>query len=235
MDLATIRDEVIFKLTGGVLELELTDEAIDKAIMASMREMNRYYDSFMLATVPYASCIDLSEYKISAVLSVVRAHAISSDINGGRSLDPMLASQWQLLSGYGNMKNFNDYVYNYAAWNTLLQIRNTTSTDVAFTYDKHDKKLYVNISSNTPSAVTVAYVPILDKVEDITSEFWLDILVRLTVANVKCVLGVVRSRVTQANALWQQDGEKMANEGNAELTDLRTTLQANANLCFPID
>lgn len=235
MDLSAVRDEVILNVSGGLIELEIPDAVIDKYILASMREMNRYYDSYITITVPYAQCIDLSQYKINSVLRVFRAHAISSDINGGQSLDPMLASQWQLLSGYGNLKNLNDYVYNYAAWNTLLQLRNTTSTDLAFTFDKHDKKLYVNISSNTPSAITLEYVPILETVDQITSEYWLDVLIKLATARVKVGLGVIRSRFSQAGALWTQDGETMRNEGTAELNELRNTLAANSNLCLPID
>ncbi len=235
MNLSEVRDSVLLQVSAGLLELELPDAIIDKYILYSLREINRYYDSFVTVTLPFTQCIDLSSYKVNSVIRVYRAHAISSDINGGRSMDPLLASQWQLLSGYGNLRNFNDYVYNYAAWNTLLQIRNTTSTDVAFTYDRNANKLYINISSNTPSEVTIQYVPILESVEQITSEFWLDVLIQMSVANVKIGLGRVRTRTKQAGALWEQDGDTLLQEGTSELAELRNYLKANTQLCFPID
>lgn len=51
----------------------------------------------------------------------------------------------------------------------------------------------------------------------------------------KVVLGRIRTRFTQSNALWTQDGEKMLEEGNTELKELREVLRANSNLVYPID
>lgn len=235
MDLSVIRDEIKLELTGGIVELELSDSDIDKIIFYSMRELNRYYDSTVLITVPFSSCIDLSEYAINSILRIYRANAISTDVQGNRVMDPLLASQWQLLSGYGNMHQLQDYSYNYQSWNTLLQIRNTTSTDLAYRFDKASKKLYINISSNTPATITIEYVPILNNPEEITSEYWTDILLRLAIARTKLILGRVRTRFTQSNALWVQDGETLINEGTNELNNLRETLQANSNICIPID
>lgn len=51
----------------------------------------------------------------------------------------------------------------------------------------------------------------------------------------KVVLGRIRTRFTQSNALWTQDGDKMLEEGNTELKELREVLRANSNLVYPID
>ncbi len=235
MDLTQLRDDVKTEVDGSILTLEIPDETVDKLIYRSLRELNRYYDSFKTITVPYSSCIDLSAYKVNSVLRVLRAQAISTDIQGGRTFDPLLATQWQLLSGYGNMNQFRDFASNYGAWNTLLQIRNTTSTDMSKFFDKDSQKLYINVSSNTPASVTIIFVPVLMNVEQVTSEYWQDILLRLSIAHVKIVLGRVRSRFKQPNALWEQDGDTMLNEGNQELADLRTSLQANSYLNIAID
>ena len=58
------------------------------------------------------------------------------------------------------MYNLQDYVMNYAAWNTLSQVRNTISTDLAFREDKHACKLYINnnISSSVQSIKDTATV-----------------------------------------------------------------------------
>lgn len=235
MNLQTIRDEIKLALTGGIMELEIPDDAIDKIIYSAMREINRYYDSTILITIPFTgTCLDLSTYNVSSVSKVYRTEGFATDTKNG-VFDPLYASQWQLLGGLGNIEYMQDYAYNYAAWNTLLQIKNTSSTDLAFRFDADKKQLYVNVTTNLPNQITVEYIPVLDNPEQVKSDFWIDILCRLALALTKQILGRIRTRYTQPNALWLDDGETLLNEANAELTDLREKLQANSNLLYPID
>lgn len=238
MELSAYKEEILFKLTGGVLECELDDKALTQVLNAALREVQRYIDTTVIKTIPYSNCIDLSEYNVSSVSRVYRAKGfMTSDSNegGNTPADPMYASQWQLLSGTGNMYNFNDYVYNYAAYNTLQQIRNTTSTDLAFRYDKSSNKLYINIATSKPQYITIEYVPRFNDVSEIVSDYWIDIIVRLATAIAKVTLGRIRTRYTQSNALWTQDGQQMLDEGTQELNDIREKLQTSTQLCYPID
>lgn len=237
-------DEIKFRLSGGLLNLELDDVALNQLLNSSFREVQRYIDTTRLVTIPYSSCIDVNKINnghVNAIARIFRSEGYISnsetaDSDGsGYPVDPMYASQWQLLSGVGNLYNFNDYTYNYASWNTLLQIRNTTSTDLAFRFDRSSNKLYINISSGIPDTITIEYVPRYDDVSEIVSDFWIDIIIRMAVALGKIALGRIRTRYTQSNALWQQDGQIMLEEGNSELNDLRERLQASTQLCYPID
>lgn len=99
------------------------------------------------------------------------------------------------------MYNLQNYVMNYASYNTLLQVRNTMSTDLNFKEDKHANKLYINVSYDTISNITIEYIPIFKTVEQVTSDYWIDILQRYALALVKYGLGRVRTRFTQSNAL----------------------------------
>lgn len=238
MELREYKEEILFKLTGGVLDCELDDKALTMTINSALREVQRYIDTTVIKTIPYNNCIDLSDYNVSSVSRVYRAKGFmtnGSDSSSTSPADPMYASQWQLLSGTGNMYNFNDYVMNYAAYNTLQQIRNTTSTDLAFRYDKSSNKLYINIATAKPQKITIEYIPIFEDVSEIKSDYWIDIIIRLATAIAKVTLGRIRSRYTQSNALWTQDGQTMLEEGNAELNDIREKLQASTQLCYPID
>ena len=252
MERQALKDEIIFTLTGGLLNCELDEKALDMLINSGLREIQRYVDSTKLITIPYSRCIDMSEYKVNSVSRVYRAVGFTSDTAtggttytdaGGNTIktgitfttDPMQASQWQLLSGVGNLNNFTSYAYNYASWNTLLQIRNTTSTDLIFRYDKDSNLLYINVSSNLPSTITIEYVPRYDDVSEITSDFWIDMLTRLCIAKAKIAVGRIRTRYSQSNALWAQDGEKLLEEGNTDLANLREILRTNANLAYSID
>lgn len=237
MDMQAIKDEIQLKLTGDILDLELSDAALTKVINVSLREVQRYIDTVAMVTLPFEKCIDLSKLKVNSVVGVRRSQGyMGEDIEGtGQQVDPMYASQWQILTGLGNVGQLTDYAYNYAAWNNILQIRNTTSTDLAHYFDKITNKLYINISSNLPDKITVLYIPRFDDVSQITSDFWIDVLIRMSVAQAKIAVGRVRSKFKQSNALWVLDGDSLLEEGNTELTNLRQELKDSTQLVYGID
>lgn len=233
-------DEIKLALTGGVLNLEIDDSTIQQIINSAMREMQRYICSTKIITVPYQKCINLNEYniKVNAITRVYRAIAAntSSDkSNTYATVDPMQIGLWQLTSNTGNMYNFADYTSRLASWSTMQQVGNTLSTDLIFYYEDATKKLYINTTLNSGSNVTIEYVPRYDSVDEITSDFWIDVLMRLSKALTKIAVGRIRSRYTQSNALWTQDGETMLAEGTNELAELRTYLQHNTQLIYPLD
>lgn len=245
MNLADYREEIKLKLTGDMLESELDDNTINRIIKSALRELQRYITSTRLVTIPFKPCIDLSneedtnneKLNVNSVVMIYRTEDLSGTgtITNGSITDPMQVAQWQLVSGMGNLTNFQDAVWNYSAWTTLEQIRNTISTDLSFRFDKHTNKLYINVSSGTPKSITVEYIPVIQDVEEITSDYWVDMLMRLSIALTKVTIGRIRTRYTQSNALWQQDGDTILSEGREELTNIREMLLANSELCYPID
>ena len=98
-----------------------------------------------------------------------------------------------------------------------------------------NKKLYINSAMSAPSWITIEYIPKLTTVEDIQSDYWIDILIKYCIALTKIVLGRIRTRFTQTNALWAQDGDKILEEGNTELKELREILRLNSNMTYLID
>lgn len=237
MTVVDIIDEVKLELTGGVLELEIEDATIELVINKAMRELQRYWDESSFLTVPFESCIDLAKYQLDSC-AIVKVYRMTGMGEGGSNIDittdPLYAQQFMIFSNAGTMFNIQDYIMNYAAWTTLSQTRNTISTDMAFREDKHNHKLYIN-SMSSPKYVTIEFIPKLRSVENIQSDYWQDILVRLTTALTKVLLGRIRSRFSLSNAPWGQDGDKMLEDGNTELRELREKLAANSNLIFPTD
>jgi hypothetical protein len=238
MDMQAIKDEIVLKLTGDVTSLELSDSSLTKIVNSAMREIQRYIDTIKFITIPYSKCIDMKPYKVNAVVKVMRTVGyLNNDAMGDDSMtmDPLYASQWQLLTGTGNVANMESYVYNLASWNTIMQIRNTTSTDLSHIYSKTDEKLYINVSTNIPNEITIMYIPRFDDVSQITSDFWIDVLVRMSVAIAKTTVGRVRSKFKQTNALWTMDGDALIEEGNTELTNLRQELKDSTQLSYLYD
>lgn len=246
--LTEIREEIQLKLTGDLLESELDENTLNKIIASALRELQRYITVTRIITIPFSRCIDLSDKEqtlgeqlsVNSIVQIYRTNDLSGNGDGSSSsssYDPMQVAQWQLLSGMGNLMYFQDAVYNYSAWTTLQQIRNTTSTDLAFRFDKATQRLYINVSNGTPSFITVEFIPHLEleDIEKINSEYWEDMLIRLALALTKETVGRIRTRYTQSNALWQGDGDRILQEGQEELKEIREMLLNNSDLYFPID
>ena len=238
MQMSAYTDEIKLALTGGVLELELDDAALQKIVNSALREIQRYICSTKIVTLPYQRCIDLKPYNPNSVTNVYRARADASTSNSEydySGVDPVQVGLWQLTSNTGNMYNFTDYVSRFASWSTMQQIGNTLSTDLAYYYEDDTKQLYINTSLDQGSAVTIEYVPRFDSVDQIKSDYWIDVLMRMSKAIAKITVGRIRSKYTQTNALWQNDGTTILAEGTAELEELRTQLKHDSQLIFPID
>lgn len=230
-------DEIKMELTGGVLDLEIDDTLLQKVVNASLREVQRYICSTKVITIPYEKCIDLTKYKVNSVTNVFRATGIGvGDSNNQQesTVDPVQVGLWQLTSNYGNLYNFNDYLSRFGAWSTIEQIQNTLSTDLAYYYQDAEHKLYINTTLSAGSYITIEYVPRYDNVEDVTSDFWIDVIMRMAKAKSKIIIGTIRKKYTQSNALWQLDTDILT-RGEEEYTNLQNYLQSNSQLFFPMD
>ena len=233
-----IIDNIKLELTGGVLTLEIPDETLKKVIDRTLQEIQRYIDTTEIMTVPFSNCINLNGSPVSSVTKVYRVEGYVGDTAGGHQqslMDPMYAQTWMAFTNGGTMYNLNDYLLNFAAYNTMLQIRNTTSTDMSFKQDHQAGKLYINTGFDKPLAVTIEYVPIFKSVEQIKSDYWLDVIQRLALARTKVILGRIRTRYKANSSLWEQDGETMLAEGQEELKDLQEKLRINSQIIYPID
>lgn len=242
MTFSEVAEEIKLEVSGaGVLDLEISDADIEVVIKKALRELIRYWDETTLVTIPYSSCIDLTnseldlKEKVSAIVKVYRVTGYGNSDGVAGLNDPLYMQQWMMFSNGGTMYNLTDYTLNYAAWNTLLQIKNTMTTDMAFKEDRHNNKLYINSTGDSSAKITVEYIPKLVDPEQIKSDYWTDILIRLSTDLVKVVLGRIRTRFTQSNALWTQDGERLLEEGSSDLKELREILRTNSNYIYPID
>lgn len=231
-------ENIKLEITGGILTLEIPDETLEKVLARTLQEVQRFIDTTEFITVPYASCIDISNTEISSVTKVYRVEGYVGDTEAGQQqtiLDPMYVQTWMAFTNGGTMYNLQDYVLNYTAYNTMLQMRNTTSTDMAFKQDHQKGKLYINSGFDRPTAVTIEYVPKFKSVEDIKSDYWIDVIQRLAIARTKIILGRIRTRYKANSSLWEQDGETLLAEGKAELDDLQEKLRVNSQIVYPID
>lgn len=241
MKMEEIIEEIRLYLTGGIVELEVDDKTLEKVVNKSLRELNRYCIESRIVTIPFSKCIDMSEYNVRYIMDVFRAiplgdgttNSSNNSSLGISDVDPMMA-QWMWYGNGYSMYNFNDWMLNYEAYVTLNRISNTNTTDLSFVYDKDRQQLYIN-TNDTPTNITIRYVPYFNSPEELKTDYWIDLLVRLSVAYTKIIIGRIRSKYTQSNALWTLDGSTMLEEGNTELNNLQEILRANAKMTFPLD
>lgn len=237
MELSDYTEMVKDQITGfGVLETELDDEAFDNIVYKALHELNRYYNMSQLKELECTgSCIDLKEEPdIESVINVYRQNPSGLSSSDSAKEDPIVMSQLQMYN-IGSSYYTQDYAYRLYNWSTVQRMSNTFSTDLTFEEDKINKKLYINLPQGTPDKITIEYIPVLREPSQVVGRFWEDTLVNLSIAYAKVALGRIRTRFTQSNALWANDGEKLLEEGNTELKELRDTLRANHDLLFPVD
>ena len=207
------------QLGGQVLDLELKPENIKQIVEQAFEEVKHYMTDTYTVTVPYANCIDLKDYNIDSVESVLRGQ--DSILTG----IPFQMPAMDLMNVTG--------VYNLDNYTNALQIKrnlNILATDMEFMWDKPNHKLYVYANPNIPSMVTINFKPEYYSVEDIREDYWETQVRKLALGMCKVILGRIRSKYTSNSAKYQLDGNTLLAEGNAEVQQVRQFLDDNKDI-----
>lgn len=216
-------DEIRMKLGYPVVQLEI-DGQIPDIVRSAFREVKRSMVTDHYLTIPYTHCIDLSDKSVYNVTGVMRAYASE---NGSIDFpDAFYLAMQRYPSGSFTMSDYRQLL-------RIKQVKNTVSTDLEFIWDS--PKLYVNATYPLPSEITIVYTPDYKTVDQITEPYWVDILLRLSLALSKQMLGRVRSKYKLNSANYDLDGDTLLNEASAELADIRGYLEENSQVVYPID
>lgn len=228
-----VRDEYIddIKVSLGypVVDLELEDSVIGKLVDKAFREVSRYITETRFVTIPYSTtAIDVTKYKINSVVQIFRSVNPSghNNVTDVYSLTAMNTS----TSPSANPL-LSDYIYR----TQMNQLKSTITTDLDFTFDKEDQKLYINTYFPRPQKVTLAYIPEFKDVSEVREQYWVNFILRLSLALTKETLGRVRSKYELSSSLYKLDGNQLVAEGIAERDAIRQELNENSDIVFPID
>lgn len=207
------------QLGGQILDLELKPEDIKQIVDQAFEEIKHYMTDTYTVTVPYANCIDLKDYNIDSVESVLRGQ--DSILTG----IPFQMPAMDLMNVTG-VYRLDDYT------NALLIKRNLNilATDMEFMWDKPNHKLYVYANPNIPTYVTINFKPEYFSVEDIREDYWETQLRKLSLGMCKVILGRIRSKYTSNSAKYQLDGNTLLAEGNSEIQQVRQFLDDNKDI-----
>lgn len=226
MKLTDYVDEILLKLGQGRVSIEIAEDGlIERVIQSAFREIQRYINVTKYATLKYSRCIDLSECGVLAVTEVMRTKSTTQSYD---LPDAIYLSLTSYSGGANSMSDYRSYI-------RTRQIKNTVNPDLNFRFDETTSKLYVTAQIPEPTSITIAYIPKLDSVEQITTPYWQDMLIRLALALAKQTLGRIRGKYTLNDSTFSLDSETLLSEASAELTEIRTTLQENSDMVLPID
>lgn len=221
-------EDVKLSLGAPIVEVEI-DELIGPLVDKAFREIRRFITETRYKTIPYSRTgMDVREYGIDAVIQVLRtqnpARTVDfTDIYTLSTVNTVNSSSVNLL--------LSDYLYR----TQMSQVKNTISTDLDFTYDKHNQKLYVNVTYPIPQMITLVYVPVFKDVSEVHEPFWQTYIQRLALAFCKETLGRVRGKYELSSSLYKLDGDQLIQEGLSEQATIRQELEENVDIVYPID
>lgn len=202
-----------------IVDLELTPDYIKRIVEQAFQEIVHYMTDTYTITVPFAQCIDLSEYNIDSVESVLRGQ--DSIMTGVPFAIPTM--NFANVTGLYNIED-------YANALTIKRNLNTLATDMEFHWDKPNRKLYVYANPMVPTHVTINFKPEYFSVEDIREDYWDTQLRKLALGMCKQVVGRIRSKYKSNSSKFQLDGDTLLNEGNTEVKEVRDRLDANKDI-----
>ena len=193
-------EDIELSLGAPIVEVEIKD-LLHKVVDKAFRELKGYITETRYITIPYSRYgIDVKKYHINSVVHILRCKNpnVLSDLTevyalNSASYNSSNTSTLDLLT--------TDYYYRAQ----VSQIKNTISTDLDFTFDKEDQKLYINTTYPIPSKVTVVYVPEFFDVSEVREPYWIKYISRLSLAFAKIILGRVRGKYDLSSSLYKLD------------------------------
>lgn len=230
MTMQEIVEQVAFML-GLPANENVENLQIEQAVNIAFRELKRYMKTPVDKTVPYSTRIDLVKVGIKTV-KVLYVQAAFPKV--GVSLGTIESGNvFQVAAAVGAYSTFSSTsVLNINPIMTELaysQIQNCLSTDFQWKYDLPNQVVYCTHRSTKPTVVTIRYVPIYEDVSEITSQTWIDYLIRLSEANMKKALGRSRSKYKIDGSNISLDGEQLLDEANSELEIIRNELNEKSS------
>ena len=227
MTMAEIVEQITFML-GIPANNNVEELQPEMAVLIAFRELKRYMKTPVEKTVPFATRIDLTQVGICTTnilqvyAAIPRIGLTMSSIDSGNVFQIAAAVNTYSAIGQTSAINIDPIMTEMA----MAQVRNTLSTDFQWRYDPTNDVVYCTHRDPRPSQITIRYVPDFQDVSEITSQAWIDYLVRMSEANLKKALGRSRSKYSVEGSNVSLDGDTLLTEANAELEAIRQELEA---------
>lgn len=233
MTLQAAIEEIKFKLgasSGMGIKLELNNKDLTMLVQSSLRQLTTYMDTPKFMTVPFEESIDISKLKLASVVNIMRSEA-PAGVMQGVSLDPFYLSGITSVQTDGNV-SAHGIMQTQIQYAVRAMMQNTVQEDLSYMTDLYNQKLFVSYSGIRPTNITIIYKPIIDSVEDLPSDYWVNYLIRLAVAHGKIVIGEIRTKYSVPNSPMQVNGAETLTAGREELSTTLEELKAMRSAVF---
>lgn len=221
-----IKEYILRRLGDPVVDVEVSD-LIDDIVNDAFIEVKHYITTTRIITVPFSgSSIDLTDYKVDTVMAIYRPDRYTNQINP----DDVMFSQINLGRRWVSGQPF---YYGMAQSMLIDQLKNTMNKDLDFRYEK--PKLYLSLTKPQPTSITIEYIYNYESVDEVEEVYWTNLIRRLALALTKESLGRARGKYRLQNAPYEMDGDTLLNEANQELSEIRSKLDENSDVMFPLD
>ena len=222
-------EDIKVSLGAPIIDIEI-ESTLGLLVNKAFREIKPKITETRFVTVPYNnnSPVDTKEYNIDTIVQIFRTANPSrvadiTDVYALSTLNVANATSANLL--------LSDYMYR----TQMNQLKSSISTDLDFTFDKDEQKLYINTFYPPPQALTLVYIPDFKDVSEVREQFWINYIQRLSLAFSKEALGRVRGKYNLSSSLYKLDGDALISEGITERDAVRQELSDNSDLVYPID
>lgn len=233
MTLQAAIDEIKLKLgvsSGMGTKIELNNKDLTMLVQSSLRQLTTYMDTPKFLTVPYQDTIDITNLKIASIVNIMRSEA-PAGVMQGVSLDPFYLSGVTSVQTDGTV-SAHGIMQTQIQYAVRAMMQNTVQEDLSYMTDLYNKKLFVSYSGIKPTNITIIYKPIVESIEDLPSDYWVNYLIRLAVAHGKIVIGEIRTKYSVPNSPMQVNGTETLAAGREELTATLEELKAMRSAVF---
>lgn len=240
------------------VNVEVTDEQIDDAILDAINEIKPWYAIFKYLTVDVGThCIDLSEYKVKDVTDVMKVFGSASSENSS-DIDPFMytgmmgyySTPWYAMYKYNasvmGRQNIHQIISNYAQLHqeqlysklaTMMEqkVAGTLYENISWKY--YDNKLYIDTGVPSTDVVTIEYIPMTIAVEDFDDhdDKYMSYLKKLSVAFTQLIQARVVGKYQTSGSPTSINYSDMRNDANTEINRIREELKENANRFYITD
>lgn len=203
------------QISGLKARIELDEKDISGLISMSLDELVEKVDTPSMLLLPYSEIIDLRDKKIASIDFVTRAE-VPYGVTDGVSLDPFYLSNTVMIGNSTAGASLSSVMQTQAMYAIRAMAQNTVQAELVHFHDLHRQTLMVSYSGARPNAVSIIYRPLIQSVEDLPSNTWATLLVRLASAHGKIIIGRIRTKYTVPGSPVSLGAEILA-EGLQEL------------------
>jgi hypothetical protein len=234
MDLSDARQEIKDRLTGGVVDFELSDSIIDTHLKRALSLCSHWFEEPDVAQTVSLDNLAEGGYRVKVSQLVRKPHVIrdvlptrnNRRVSAGIGFPPDVPTEANILGfrSYNELTAGSENIYaNIIAIGVNAQMDQVYGGNL--TWWQIGEDILIDSSVMPNSSVTIIFSPKPETLEQVTHQTALAWIIDYASALTKYSLGRARSKFEGGDLEFTTDGKDLVNEATTELTTLKEQLQ----------